>query len=282
MSKPESVDAAARENERNREPTGSDSLKPDATAFVHQKRQLRHTKNKDLKVVITQRDSETGGGKSTLATWLALCWDPHGWDGDEKGTTKPKQFLETMPGLPPHSVMILDEAEALDARRSMADRNIEFSKKWMKMRTRQIDSILTLPTASALDKRILELADLRLHVTRRGRCKVYEVTVGDRDRKVDERFIEFYHWPDVSDSEAFENLDEEKQEDLDETAETEKDDEPDEEAIKKAIRQEAKRRRRDGETVREVISNIPNNPDTGKSYSTHSIQRWTEDVEVPD
>jgi len=203
------------DGDRQVEETGDATLQPDPNAYVHKLRNKRHSSEKDLKCVITQRDSETGGGKTTLAVWLALCWDEHGWHGKEKGTTDPDAFIQTFPDLPPHSVMILDEAEELDARRSMQDENIEFSKKWMKMRTRQIDSILTLPTTTALDKRILELADVRLHVTGRGRAKVYGVTVDDRSREVDEVFKEHFHWPDVSDSSAYQNLDMEKQEDLD-------------------------------------------------------------------
>lgn len=269
------------ESDGERSETGSDTLQPDPSAHVHQLRRRRHANDGDVKVVITQRDSDTGGGKSTLATWLALCWDAHGWDGSEKGTTDPEEFLSTVPELPPHSVMILDEAEELDARRSMAEENIEFSKYWMKMRTRQVDSLLTLPTASALDKRMKELAHLRLHVVRKGRAKVYEVTVDDRSGEVDERFVEFYHWPDVSDTQAFRDLDASKQADLD-AAEEDGMSEPDAAAMKKAIRQEAKQRRRSGESIRTIIDNIPNNPDTGAAYSTQTVHRWVKEVETPD
>jgi len=206
---------ATKRPEQPPDQTGDETLVPDASAFIHQLRRRRHRNDKDLKVIITQRDSETGGGKTTAAVWLALCWDRHDWDGADKGMTDPDRFLQTMPELPPHSCLVLDEAEELDARRAMQDENIEFSKKWMKMRTRQIDSILTLPTTTALDKRILELADVRLHVTGRGRAKVYGVTVDDRSREVDEVFKEHFHRPDVSDSSAYQNLDMEKQEDLD-------------------------------------------------------------------
>lgn len=255
-------------------------LTPDPTAYVHQIRAQRHANDKDLKVVITQRDSETGGGKTTLAVWLAMIWDQHGWHGKEKGTTDPGEFIDTFPDLPPHSVMILDEAEELDARRAMKEENIEFSKKWMKMRTRQIDSILTLPTTTALDVRMLELADLRLHVTSRGRCKVYRVSVGDRTREVDERFKEFYSWPDVSQLAPYQNLDKEKQEDLDETSdETSDSDELDGAALKRAIRQEAKRRRRNGESFKQIAKNIPDNPDTGAPYGKATVYRWTKEVE---
>ncbi len=205
----------------NQQAGGQEALTPDPAAFVHQFRAKRHGAGKDVKVVITQRDSETGGGKTTLAVWLAMCWDQHGWSGEEKGTTDPETFLSTFPDLPPHSALIMDEAEELDARRAMSDQNVEFSKKWMKMRTRQIDSILTLPTATALDVRLKELADLRLHVTKRGSAKVYRIKVDDRSHEVDERFKEEFHWPDVSQTPEFQALDREKQEDLDETAQEE-------------------------------------------------------------
>jgi hypothetical protein len=207
--------ATEREGHGDADQTGDGSLLPDPSAHLHQLHEQRHKSEGDVKVVITQRDSDTGGGKSTLAVWLALCWDQHGWDGAEKGTTDPQRLIDLFGELPPHSVAILDEAEELDARRAMKEENIEFSKKWMKARTRQIDSILTLPTTSALDVRMKELAHLRLHVTEQGRAKVYDVTVDDRTGEVDERFVEFYHWPDVSDTKQFQQLDQHKQDDLD-------------------------------------------------------------------
>lgn len=221
MSQAIDPDADADADSPEGEQTGDTSLKPDPNAYVHQLHERRHAQEGDVKVVITQRDSDTGGGKSTLAVWLALCWDQHGWDGGKKGTTDPQRLIDLFGELPPHSVAILDEAEELDARRAMKDENIEFSKKWMKARTRQIDSILTLPTTSALDVRMKELAHLRLHVINQGRAKVYEVTVDDRSGEVDERFKEFYHWPDVSDTVAFEQLDQHKQADLDGTDDSE-------------------------------------------------------------
>jgi len=279
-----------------RRDVGTDTLRPDPSAHVHQLRRRRHANDGDVKCVITQRDSDTGGGKSTLATWLALCWDQHGWDGTEKGTTDPEEFLTTVPELPRHSVMVLDEAEELDARRSMAQENIEFSKYWMKMRTRQVDSILTLPTASALDKRMLELAHLRLHVTRKGRCKVYDVTVDDRSGEVDERFVEFYSWPDVSDTQAFADLDASKQADLesgalsagadigrDELRQIIRDDDSLRAvAHKETARDEAERLRREGKSIGEIVDIIKNNPETGRPWSKSTVHNWVGDVEVAD
>ena len=50
---------------------------------LNQMRQRRLEKNRDLKVIITSRNSTTGTGKTTLAVWLALNWDDN-WTADEK------------------------------------------------------------------------------------------------------------------------------------------------------------------------------------------------------
>jgi hypothetical protein len=117
---------------------------------------------------------------------------------------------------------VLDEAEELDARRSMQQENIDFSKHWMTMRTRQVDTILTLPTTSALDKRLLELADIRINVIGRGRAKVYRVKVDDHAPDNPEQwYLEDIEWPDMSDHPEYEALDAQKQAMIDREAETE-------------------------------------------------------------
>jgi len=245
-------------------------------------RERRHRSGRDLKVIITQRDSETGGGKTTLACFLALSWDPHGWDGEKKGTVSAQEFLDTYPTLPPHSALIMDEAEELDARRSMASENIEFSKDWMMMRTRQIDSILTLPTTSALDKRLLELADVRINVTARGEAECYRIKIDDHNpqRGAQQWHMHSIQWPDLSDHPEFLKLDEQKQAKIDSTDEdgTESDAEQTKADLKRAIRQEAKRRRRRGESIAQIAENIPNNPDTDAPYGKATVHRWTENI----
>lgn len=186
----------------------------DPSAKLHRLRQKRHNNGRELKVVITQRDSETGGGKTTLAVWLALNWDPE-WDGEARGTVSAEEFLAIYPELPEDSVLVMDEAEELDARRSMASENIEFSKHWMMMRTRQVDSILTLPTTSALDSRLLELADIRINVTRRGKANVYRIKVDDHHPEPEEWFLHEIEWPDVSAHPEYERLDAQKQTKID-------------------------------------------------------------------
>jgi len=183
---------------------------------LHQMRERRLQKNRDLKVIITSRNSTTGTGKTTLAVWLALNWDKHGWTAEEKGTLSVSEYLETYQELSEGSCLIMDEAEQLDARRSMSQQNVDFAEKWMMMRVRNVTSILTLPTASALDKRLKELADIRINVVRRGMARVYSITVDDHDTSsVREWRMHDLEWPDISDHPEMQALHEQKEQKID-------------------------------------------------------------------
>jgi len=182
---------------------------------LHQMREQRLAKNRDLKVIITSRNSTTGTGKTTLAVWLALNWDPS-WTAAEKGTLSVSEYLNTYKQLEPGSVLVMDEAEQLDARRSMSQENVDFAEKWMMMRVRNVTSILTLPTSSALDKRLKELADVRINVHRRGRARVYKITVDDHNTsQVREWRWHDVSWPDLSEHPEMQALDEQKQAKID-------------------------------------------------------------------
>jgi len=80
----------------------------------------------------------------------------------------------------------------------MSQKNVDFWNLWQTMRYRQITSILTLPTRSALDKRGLELSDIWIQVTERGFARVHEVGVGDYDGQTQPTLIESIEFPDVS------------------------------------------------------------------------------------
>lgn len=141
--------------------------------------------------------------------WLALNWDQHGFDVS-KATLEPQsyinRYLETMPG----EVLIMDEAEQLDSRRSMSNTNVEFADRWQQLRYRQVDSILTLPTSSALDKRLEELADIWINVIDRGLAEVYKTTVNDRTKEINQIPLQTITWPDISDHEVKLQLDAKK------------------------------------------------------------------------
>jgi negative regulator of sigma E activity len=119
----------------------------------------------------------------------------------------------------------MDEAEQLDARRSMAQKNLDFAERWMELRYRQVDSILTLPTSSALDKRLEELADIWINVTSTGHADVYHTTVNDRSKEINQIPIQTLSWPDISDHPIKQGLDEKKREKVEEKNEVQKESE---------------------------------------------------------
>jgi len=238
-------------------------------------RRHRHREGRDLKVVITQRNSGTGGGKTTLAGWLCLNWDPD-WSAEERATLDPSEFISKYPELPAHSCLLLDEAEELDARRSMAEQNVEFAKQWMMMRTRQIDSILTLPTASALDKRIKELADIRINVIKRGVANVYKIRIDDHNTsQVRERFLHELEWPDISDRDELLTLEALKNERIEckvEEATAEESVDPEEVARQTKI-DSAQHQRHQGKT----ISSIAENVDMGQGWVSNNTNATATD-----
>lgn len=226
---------------------------------LNQMRQRRLKKNRDLKVIITSRNSTTGTGKTTLAVWLALNWD-NNWTAEEKGTLSVSEYLNAYPELEPGSVLIMDEAEQLDARRSMSQDNVDFAEKWMMMRVRNVTSILTLPTASALDKRLKELADIRINVTRRGRARVYKITIDDHNTSdVREWRWHDLDWPDIADHPEMKALDEQKQQKIDGELEAAKEEEKsiDPQEVKRQQKIEFAQRARDnGKTIKEIAADV--------------------------
>lgn len=181
----------------------------------------RMRKGRDLKVIITAKNSQTGTGKTTLAFWLAHQWQQlfsrAAWQAEKHATLYAEEFLEMYRDANPGTVLVMDEAEALDARRSMASKNVDFSHHWMKLRVRQVASILTLPGANALDKRLQELADVWVEVKSRGKAIVHHISInsyqgsnGLRTKK-----IHNIEWPDVSGHPQMQALNELKQKHID-------------------------------------------------------------------
>jgi len=233
-------------------------------------REQRLAKNRDLKVIITSRNSTTGTGKTTLAVWLALNWDPS-WTAAEKGTLSVSEYLNTYKQLEPGSVLVMDEAEQLDARRSMSQENVDFAEKWMMMRVRNVTSILTLPTSSALDKRLKELADVRINVHRRGRARVYKITVDDHNTsQVREWRWHDIEWPDLSDHPEMQALDEQKQQKIEGQLEGDDEDQtPDPSQVEREQKIQIAQRMRDaGATMSDIADAV--------DMSTSWVGKYTE------
>jgi len=194
-----------------RRPRPIDDWRLDPTSWIHQLFVDRMEVERDLKIIITATDAQTGVGKSTLAFALAASWHPiyadEHWSADQGATYDVSEFLETYTEIPSGSVLLMEEAEQLDARRSMAGDNVDFSHYWMAMRVRQVVSILTLPSTTALDKRLWELADVWINVQRRGSAEVHECQINDYQQQLWNEPVETIEWPDLSDHPEMQQLD---------------------------------------------------------------------------
>jgi len=193
----------------------------DPEAPINKFRRGRQAQGRDTKILITSRNSTTGTGKTTLAVWLALNWDHYGFRA-EKATLEPSEYIEKYLETRPGEVLIMDEAEQLDARRSMSSQNVDFADRWQQLRYRQVDSILTLPTSSALDKRLEELADIWINVTSRGYAQVHKTTVNDRTKEINQIPLQTITWPDISNHDVKLELDKKKKKKNEEQTKIEK------------------------------------------------------------
>lgn len=187
---------------------------------LHQLALDRMAKNRDLKILITASDSETGVGKTTCAGWLALNWTwtfgGEKWDAEDYGTVSPYEYFKLVPEVDAGTVLLVDDAEELDARRSMQDLNVKFSWWWELMRLKQLITIITLPSPASIDSRLEELADVWINILRRGQGLAHDIGVNDYgSRDVYTEKVHHIEFPDVSEHESMAALEEMKKEKMD-------------------------------------------------------------------
>lgn len=192
----------------------------DTSMPLHHLATKRIRDGRDLKIIITADDSETGVGKTTSAGWLAVNWTwmfaGQRWSADEHATLQPPEYFEQMVEVEPGTVLVVDDAEELDARRAMQNLNVEFSHRWMLMRLKQVITVLTLPSPAAIDSRLEELADVWINVLRRGEALVHAIGVesyGDRDVYTEKKHI--LEWPNIANFPELQRLREKKEEKID-------------------------------------------------------------------
>jgi len=235
--------------------------KIDTDMQLHRLAEKRMRMGRDLKIIITAEDSETGVGKTTGAGWLALSWTKYftGNDwfvkpdeyGAGLGTVDPKEYFRILQKIPgvygAGAVVIVDDAEELDARRSMQNLNVKFSQRWMLMRLKQAITIITLPSPTAIDSRLEELADVWINIRARGVGIAHDIRVqsyGSRN-VMTKKAMEF-EFPDVSDHEALQQLRALKEEKMDSwDEEDEKEETPDPKEVSKQQKKEIAQRLRD-------------------------------------
>jgi len=239
-----------------RRPRTVEGWRLDPDSWLHRQFVDRMEKSRDLKIIITASDAQTGVGKSTLAFWLAASWHPiytgEEWTADTGATYDVAEFLERYRELETGSVLLMEEAEQLDARRSMAGENVDFSHYWMAMRVRQVVSILTLPSTTALDKRLRELSDVWINVKRRGLAEVHQSQIDDYKQKLWNEPVEQIEWPDVSSHEEMKKIDQLKEEKIERgltDVASDDDDEVDPDEVKREEKQAIAQRLRENDAL---------------------------------
>lgn len=179
----------------------------------------RRSHNRDLKLLITARDAETGTGKTTLALQLAMGWDEHGWDAS-KATLDGQAYIDSYTDLKPGEVLVGDELEQMaDSRRSMSSQNVTLTQFWSTMRAWEVSTICTLPSAAMVDKRLKELTDLRINVLRRGVGVVYETKIDDHTGEIREKRLHRIRWDPLDGNQEYERLNDKKTEHMENFAE---------------------------------------------------------------
>lgn len=225
----------------------------------------RRRDGRTLLVIIIARDAATGTGKTTLACQLAKDWDTHGWTAD-RATLDPGTYADkyTDEDMPKKSVLLLDEAEqAADNRRSMSGQNVKLSHLWATMRFREIYSIVTLPSASMLDKRLKELADVKIVVHNRGTAVAYKTKIDDHDGSYRAKRLCRLRWEPMDDDPEYQKLTEKKAERMGNYAETfaygdDDDDQPDPDQARRDYRRQViERMSSGGWTQQEIADALP-------------------------
>jgi len=163
---------------------------------LYQMYRRRIDSKRDLRIIVTAENSETGTGKTTLALYLALSFDRE-WNPVEKAALDIGKYARKYRELSPGSVLMFDECHQVDNRKSMSNVNIMLSRLWMTMRVRQICTIFVTPTLTVIDKRLKELADVRVHVMRRGVAMVYRIKVNHFDGSIWEEPIHALNFPNL-------------------------------------------------------------------------------------
>lgn len=166
----------------------------------------RRRQNRDMKMLITARDSATGTGKTTLAVALAKSWDEYGWNAD-KATLSPDEYVSTYTDLRSGEILIGDEMEQMaDPRRSMSEQNLTLTQYWSTMRQWEVSTICTLPSAAMVDKRLRELMDIRINVQERGLAVAYEKKVDDHSGEIREKRLHRIRWDAMDDDPDYREL----------------------------------------------------------------------------
>ena len=135
-------------------------------------------------VIVDAEDARTGVGKTGAACAMAefVSWYFDYELQDRDGVLSGQEYLELFKKHPNEeqvSVCVWDEAVGAgsgDARRAMAQENVDLGRAWQLMRDRKVITFVTLPDWGDLDSRLQKLADYRVWCRRTiGSMQAYEI-----------------------------------------------------------------------------------------------------------
>lgn len=135
-------------------------------------------------IVVDAEDARTGVGKTSAAVafakYIGQLFNYQIRDRDL--VLSGREYLNLyneQPGEEQVSVAVWDEAVGAgsgDARRAMAQDNVDLGRAWQIMRTQRVVTLVTLPDWGDLDSRLQKLADYRLWARRDiGEVQAYEI-----------------------------------------------------------------------------------------------------------
>jgi len=135
-------------------------------------------------IIVDAEDARTGVGKTGAACGMAefVSWY-FGYElRDRDGVLSGREYLDLFKQHPNEeqvSVCVWDEAVgggSGDARRAMAQENVDLGRAWQIMRDRRVITFVTLPDWGDLDSRLQKLADYRVWCRRDiGSMQAYEI-----------------------------------------------------------------------------------------------------------
>jgi hypothetical protein len=255
------------------------------------------TRQGGVKILIDAKDAALGVGKTSagicLARYFAWLFD---YDlQPEDFVLSPKAYMNRFgdhPGKDQPSVIMLDEmvgAGGGDARRSMAEQNVNLGRIWQLSRAKRIVTITTLASIWDADKRLRKLADYRVlcHRDTIGQFDAYRMGTFDFGGGSDVKFkhLSLCRFPDMDGDKFYEHLADRKTQlndsqtnKADELLEDESKDNSKSE--KDYIRGWARDLARQGVEQPTIAERIPNNPETGEPFHQSTISRWTSDIEA--
>jgi len=169
---------------------GDDSASPDAQRFESSYffrslyQDVEGDRGGGAIVIVDAEDARTGVGKTGAACAMAefVAWY-FGYELQERdGVLSGQEYLNLFKQHPNEkqvSVCVWDEAVGAgsgDARRSMAQENVDLGRAWQIMRDRRVVTFVTLPDWGDLDSRLQKLADYRVWCRRDiGSMQAYEI-----------------------------------------------------------------------------------------------------------